>query len=61
MKHGLHYPGGDFLMKKNKLEKQQQKKEKEKFNSITESNKVVNQNQTHNAKREGLGPINQER
>lgn len=48
-------------MKKNKLEKQQQKKEKEKFNSITESNKVVNQNQTHNAKREGLGPINQER
>lgn len=45
-------------MEHEKSEKQQQKLENEKFNSITQSVKVKNQNQTHNAKKEGMGPIN---
>lgn len=32
-----------------------------KFNSITQSVKPRNQNQEHNVKREGTGPINQAR
>lgn len=48
-------------MHKLKLEKQQQKKEHEKFNSITNKVKVENQNQTHNVIEEGIGPINQKR
>lgn len=44
-----------------KFEKQQQKKESEEFNSITNKKKVENQNQVHNVKREGTGPINQRR
>ena len=43
------------------VEKIQQKKEKEEFNSITNKSKVENQNQTHNVRREGIGPINQKR
>lgn len=39
-----------------KLEKQNQKKSKEEFNSITQKVKPVNQNQTHNSVREGMGP-----
>ncbi len=39
-------------------EKNAQKKMKEEFNSITQKVKVENQNQTHNSKREGTGPIN---
>ncbi len=38
-------------------EKVQQKKEQEKFNSVTNKKKVENQNQTHNVVREGTGPI----
>ena len=47
-------------MKRNTVEneKNTQKKMKEEFNSITQKVKVENQNQTHNSKREGLGPIN---
>lgn len=41
--------------------KSQEKKDQEKFNSITQSVKPENQNQTHNAKKEGLGPLNQRR
>ena len=43
-------------MEKNKLEKLNQKKSNEKFNSITEKVKPENQNQTHNSVREGMGP-----
>lgn len=32
------------------------KKDNEEFNSITQKVKVENQNQTHNAKKEGLPP-----
>jgi len=48
-------------MDKSKKEKQQQKKEHEKFNNITNKIKVENQNQTHNVVEEGIGPINQKR
>lgn len=39
-----------------KLEKQNQKKANEEFNNITQKGKPVNQNQTHNSIREGMGP-----
>lgn len=44
-----------------KKEENQQKKENETFNSITQKVKVENQNQTHNARKEGIYPINQKR
>ena len=31
------------------------------YNSTTEKGKVENQNQTHNARKEGIAPINQKR
>lgn len=48
-------------MNKSELEKLQQKKSKEEFNSVTNKVKVENQNQTHNVREEGIGPINQKR
>lgn len=51
-------------------EKQLNKKEQEhineqkslnKFNSITEKDKPENQNQQHNARKEGIAPVNQKR
>ena len=45
-------------MEKDKREKLQQKKAKEKFNNITNSVKLENQNQEHNVRREGIGPQN---
>lgn len=50
-----------MVMDKKELEKQQQKKSNEKFNSITQKVKVENQNQTHNVRKEGTTPINQKR
>jgi hypothetical protein len=44
-----------------KNEKFKQKKDKEKFNSVTNKVKVENQNQTHNVVEEGIGPQNQKR
>lgn len=43
-------------MDKEKKEKFAQKKSNEMFNSITEKVKPENQNQTHNSRREGMGP-----
>jgi len=43
-------------MDKDKTEKLVQKKSNELFNSITEKVKPENQNQTHNSRREGMGP-----
>lgn len=45
-------------MDKEKMERQAQKKSNEMFNSITEKAKPENQNQTqtHNSRREGMGP-----
>lgn len=48
-------------MSRIKSEKQQQKKELERFNSVSNKAKVENQNQTHNPAEEGIGPINQKR
>lgn len=42
-------------------EKEQQKKNQNKFNSIANKKEVENQNQTHNSKKEGIAPINQKR
>lgn len=42
---------------KSKKEKEERKRQDEKFNSITNKKKVENQNQTHNVVREGTGPI----
>lgn len=39
----------------------QEKKDHDKFNSVTQKNKIENQNQTHNARKEGIAPINQKR
>lgn len=41
--------------------KKEQKKVQEEFNSVTMKNKVENQNQTHNSREEGIGPVNQKR
>lgn len=43
-------------MDRDQQEKLQEKKSNEMFNSITEKVKVENQNQTHNSRREGMGP-----
>ncbi len=51
---------GDFMDKKSK-EKKVQKKFQEEFNNITNKVKPENQNQEHNVRDEGIGPINQRR
>lgn len=48
-------------MTKKEQEELQQKKDREMFNSVTQKVKVENQNQTHNARKEGIAPINQKR
>lgn len=42
-------------------EKVEQKKVQAKYNSVTKKIKVENQNQTHNARKEGINPINQKK
>lgn len=39
----------------------EQKKVQATYNSVTEKRKVENQNQTHNARKEGIATINQKR
>lgn len=41
--------------KKKAIEKNVQKRENEMFNSVTQKVKVENQNQSHNARKEGIG------
>lgn len=48
-------------MDKKELEQIQRKKSNEKFNSVTQKQKVENQNQEHNTRKEGITPINQKR
>lgn len=43
-------------MDKDKQERLNRKESNEMFNSITEKEKPENQNQTHNSRREGMGP-----
>jgi len=45
-------------MDQDKLEKTREKKSQDKFNSGTNSDKPENQNQNHNARKEGLGKKN---
>ncbi|HHV09305.1 MAG TPA: hypothetical protein GXX75_03370 [Clostridiales bacterium] len=45
-------------MGKEKDEKMHQKKQQEKFNTVTNSVKPENQNQHHNVKQEGVGRQN---
>ena len=52
-RHGI-----GVCMKRKNIEKMQQKKEQEKFNSITSSVKPKNQNQQHNVRLEGIGKQN---
>lgn len=46
--------------KKSQIQMQEQKNHN-KFNSITQKVTPENQNQTHNSKKEGIHPINQNR
>ena len=50
-----YYPRGD-KMDKDKQEQQNQRKAEDMFNSVTHKAKLENQNQTHNSRREGMGP-----
>lgn len=52
---GPYYTRGD-KMDKDKQEELNRKKSNELFNSITEKVTPENQNQTHNSRREGMGP-----
>lgn len=47
-------------MEKKQMEKLQQKKEQEKFNSVTQKSKPENQNQTHNIRSEAVEPKNRQ-
>lgn len=48
-------------MDKKNLEKLEQQKNQNEFNSVTQKSKPENQNQEHNARKEGIQPINQKR
>lgn len=58
----MAYPNSEVIrLDQRKQNELQEKKDHDKFNSITQKNKVENQNQTHNARKEGIAPINQKR
>lgn len=48
-------------MDKDKLEKENQRKSNEIFNTVTNKAKPENQNQTYNVRKEGIKPSNQKR
>lgn len=48
-------------MDKQKQEKTERQIDHNRFNSITQKTTPENQNQTHNARKEGIQPINQKR
>jgi len=48
-------------MDKKKKEQQERQKNLNEFNSVTQKVKPENQNQEHNVRKEGIGPINQKR
>ncbi len=56
----IHGNNMDKNNKKSQLQMQEQKNHN-KFNSITQKVTPENQNQTHNSKKEGIHPINQNR
>lgn len=48
-------------MDKKEQEYQNEKQNKDRFNTVTQSVKPENQNQTYNVRKEGIAPINQKR
>jgi len=48
-------------MDRKKREQQERQKNLNEFNSVTQKVKPENQNQEHNVRKEGIGPINQKR
>ena len=48
-------------MDRKKKEQQERKKNLNEFNSVTQKVKPENQNQEHNVREEGIGPVNQKR
>ena len=50
-----------IYMDKSKQEIIEEQKNHNKFNSITQKTTPENQNQTHNVRKEGIGPVNQKR
>lgn len=48
-------------MDKKEQEKINQQKNHNEFNNVTQKIKPENQNQTHNVREEGIGPVNQKR
>lgn len=48
-------------MDKKEKEQQERQKNLNEFNNVTQKVKPENQNQTHNVRKEGIGPINQKR
>lgn len=50
-----YYPRGDKMDKANQ-EQQNQRKSEDLFTSVTNKAEPENQNQTHNSRREGMGP-----
>ncbi|MBQ2802595.1 MAG: hypothetical protein IJF07_01705 [Lachnospiraceae bacterium] len=48
-------------MNKEKQERLEEQKSLNKYNSITQKTTPENQNQTHNVRKEGIGPVNQKR
>ena len=48
-------------MNKKEQKRQQEQVNHNKFDSITQKNEAVNQNQTHNVRKEGIQPINQKK
>ena len=48
-------------MNKKEQNRQQEQVNHNKFDSITQKNEAVNQNQTHNVRKEGIQPINQKK
>lgn len=54
-----HISENEFHRKKQ--EEFAEQKALNKFNSITEKRKPENQNQQHNVREEGIGPVNQKR
>lgn len=48
-------------MDQKEREQLERQKNLNKYNSVTQKMKPENQNQTHNVRKEGIGPINQKR
>lgn len=52
---------GGKKMDKSKIEKMEEQRNHDKFNSVTRKTTPENQNQSHNVRKEGIQPINQKR